>query len=410
MPAHLECLTPPFVGKVLTLTADKPVVIRTNKADEAVGEVRIEIAEEGYLLSNRSRLQCSVNGVPQVRATLAGGDRIVIGKQTFTLVVEDDQDATGTQDLAPAASAALCSVCDQPFDAVDRVRGWASGERRICRRCLSKGVKPENLAHVAPVDPGAPPMFLDGPVGPTGETDPELEAIDGGDASPAVGDDSTSIVPPDQAPSESDRQRRQRRLSASRLAQVEPASASRPGLLSKVGSVFSSNREERRRLETLEEERRILVEQAGRLALAEHNGFGVPEHLMGALLKGVAVTLRLQDLSVPAVERWRALRQRVALLDAELAALRATLGLGPAPGIISPPEPLRADRLERQNRTFAALDGVGTEDLAGDDPNVDEVAIDPIARTRRRGDPAPAARPPEQPGTSDRRRSLRRRR
>jgi hypothetical protein len=375
--------------------------------------------------------------VPQSRAPLANGDRIIIGKQSFTLVVEDVQDATGTQALSftEPPLTAPCSVCDQPFDAVDRVRGWASGERRICRRCLSKGVKPENLANSVPVEPDpvvleAPPTFLDGPVGPAAETDAELDVVDAGPRRPPSDEPTAGVTPPtDARPGESDRdrQRRQRRLSASRLAQVDAPAAGKPGLLSKVGSVFA-NREERRRLETLEEERRGLIEQAGRIALSEHNGFGVPEHLMGALLKGVAVNLRLQDLSIAAVERWRTLRQRVALLDAEIAALRTTLALGPDPTVVNPPEPLRADHLERQNRTFAALDAVGTEDLANEDANVDEVAIDPVPSPRPRPEPprprAEPARPrsepakpdsaprlPERPAAaSDRRRAVRRRR
>ena len=426
MSAHLECHTPPFAGKALIITADKPVVIKTNKADKAAGEVRIEISDDGFVLSNRSRLHCTVNGTPQVRAGLTAGDRIVIGKQSFTLVVDhDDHDATMTQVIAPPEplAAQLCSVCDQPFDAADRQRGWVSGERRICRRCLSKGVKPENLAHGGPVEPDpaaipAPPTFLDGPIGPAAQSDHDLDVLDHGPARSPDEESTTSLAPPKQARSESDRQRKQRRLSASRLAQVEPANVGKPGLLSMVGSVFS-NREERRRLDTLDEERRGLIEQAGRLALSEHNGFGVPEHLMGALLKGVVVTLRIQDLTIQAVERWRALRQRVALIDAEIAALRATLGVGPDPGIVNPPEPLRADRLERQNRTFAALDAVGTEDLAGEEANVDghldlKVAIDPAASRARndrgRSEPKSGQTPVERAGASDRRRALRRRR
>ena len=421
MPAHLECHTPPFAGKALIITADKPVVIKTNKADESAGDVRVEIAEGGYVLSNRSRLHCTINGVPHTRTKLAPGDRIVIGKQAFTLVIDDDHDATGTQALVPPEPlvAQLCSVCDQLFGAADRQRGWVSGERRICRRCLSKGVKPENLAHGEPVQPDpaaipAPPTFLDGPTDRPTESNHDLDVIDVGPVILPDEESTSSLAAPDRAHTESDRQRRQRRLSASRLAQIEPTNVGKPSLFSKVGSVFA-NREERRRLEALEEERRGLIEQAGRLALSEHNGFGVPEHLMGALLKGVVVSLRLQDLTIPAVERWRALRQRVALLDAEMAALRATLGLGPDPGNVSPPEPLRADRLERQNRTFAALDAVGTEDLTGEEANVDEVAIDPSAPGRARGetrrpDAKPAAEQGDRPGTSDRRQALRRRR
>lgn len=327
MPAHLECLSQPHRGKHLVITSDKPVVIKTNKADQHAGEVRVELHDGAVVLINRSRMTCAINATQQERGVLQNEDRLTIGKQAFRVVIEDE-DSRQTQPLPGEESITdvlLCSACDSPFDEVDRTQGWASSDHRICRRCLSKGVRPGNLPETSPVPP----------------------------RDPAAG-------------STSDSQRRQRRLSASRLAQVE--AAGKPSLLSKVGQVFSG-REERRKLDVLEQERRGLLEAAGRLALTESNGFGLPDHLITPLSRGATVSLRPSDFSLPALERWRSVRERLAFLDAEIAALRSALQLGPDPGARPLEQPLRSVQLERQNRTFAMLDALPTMDLEDGEAN-----------------------------------------
>lgn len=159
---------------------------------------------------------------------------------------------------------------------------------------------------------------------------------------------------------DSDRQRRQRRLSASRLAAVQPAAKS-PGIIDRVRTVLGANRAERQRLDALEEERRGLLAEAGRHALAPGAGIGLADGVLAALAAGRAVEITPQDIDLAQIERWRELRRRRELLDAEIAALRATLGA--AQGERAAAALPSADR-ERQERAFAALDGVGTEDLS----------------------------------------------
>jgi len=341
MPVHLVCQSPPHSGKKLVITSDKPVVLKTNKSDKEIGEVRVELRNGTVVLTNQSPMRCTVNEVEQQRSVLHHNDHIAIGKQTFLVVADDDQDAEQTQVLRPVeiedpltVVPVTCSACDKLFDDLDRKQGWTSGDRSICKRCLSKGVRPGNLPK-AGAEPPAPPAE---PVA----------------AAPKRSTDK---------PSDTDSQRRQRRLSASRIAQVEPTG--KQGLLSKVGQVFSG-RDERKKLEALEQERRGLLEAAGRLALSDNNGFGLPEHLIAPLIKNATVSMRPSDFSLPALEKWRSLRERLTFLDAEIAALRATLQLGPDPGVKPPREPLRSDQVARQNHTFAMLDGMPTMDLESD--------------------------------------------
>lgn len=343
MHCHLEGLTPPLVGKILPITLERPATIKTTKGSDDVGAVVVALIEGGIRLSNRSAIRCQVNGTPiGTQADLKDGDRIDIGKQAFRLVASE-----------------LCSVCDKPFDAVDRVKGWQEADRRICAACLAKGVRPANLANVSPIVP-------------EGEADEET---------------TEAVLPPAAASrpeaAESDRHRRQRRLSASRLAQVDQPAGNKGGILSKVGQVFG-NREGRKRLEHMEEERRALLEQAGRLALSEGNGFGIPDHLYNPLLKGVQVTLRLQDFAIDAIERWRSVRSRLAVLDTEIAALRATLGLGPDEGSTLPPVPLASDQRAKQEEAFAMMDGLATMELEGEDPLDDQIEAPSATRSSGR--------------------------
>jgi hypothetical protein len=165
--------------------------------------------------------------------------------------------------------------------------------------------------------------------------------------------------------SESDRMRHSRRISASRLTAVEPASG-REGLFSKVGRVFGRRDERFQRLEDLENDRIRLLAEAGRHALGSGGGLGLPESALNALLQGHGVTVRAEDLSTTDLERWRSQHQRMGLLDAEISALRRSLGLGQDPGSQLQPAPdLRPDQKHQQERAFATLDGMSTDELGG---------------------------------------------
>src|SRR3954462_213080 len=150
MSIHLECLRGAHQGRRLLIRSDKPLTIKTQKSDEDAGEIQVELRDGLCVLTNRSRMMCTVNGKERGEAMLSLGDEVVIGKQVFRVGTDDEEaDADSTQHLSapPIAAAperAFCSVCDAPFDAQDERRGWTDGSRRICRACLSKGVGPEH--------------------------------------------------------------------------------------------------------------------------------------------------------------------------------------------------------------------------------------------------------------------------
>ena len=154
---------------------------------------------------------------------------------------------------------------------------------------------------------------------------------------------------------------------ASRLTAVEPAGSGREGLLSKVGRVFGRRDERYQRLEELQAERLGRLAEAGRLALGPGLGLGLGEALVSALLQGGTISLSAGDCSTTGLEQWRALRKRLDLLDAEIAAMRRTLGLGPDPESALQQSPtLRVDerapsgaRLRRPRRAVDRRDRPG---------------------------------------------------
>ena len=178
--------------------------------------------------------------------------------------------------------------------------------------------------------------------------------------------------------SDSDRQRQQRRISASRMAAVEPQ-PSASGLLKRVSNAFSG-RAEKQRMDELEAERRSALAEAGRRSLADGSAFGLPADLISALGRGQSVTLRSDQ--VPTLARWREDRQRLVRLDAEIAALRQALGLGADPDAVILVTPtLKSDEKLKTERAFATMDAVGTQELA-EEP--DQSGPHPIKRSNRR--------------------------
>jgi hypothetical protein len=180
----------------------------------------------------------------------------------------------------------------------------------------------------------------------------------------ATGKDAPAAPAAGATTSESDRMRHSRRISASRLTAVEPAGSGREGLLSKVGRVFGRRDERYQRLDELQAERIERLAEAGRLVLSPGLGLGLGEAVVAALLQGQRVTLGASDCSTTGLEQWRSLRKRMDLMDAEIAALRHTLGMGPDPTTTLPQSPtLRVDDRRQQERAFAALDGLSTDEL-----------------------------------------------
>jgi hypothetical protein len=197
----------------------------------------------------------------------------------------------------------------------------------------------------------------------------------------------------------SDRLRHSRHISASRLAAVESPGA-RSSLLSRVGKVFGRKDDRVQRLAELVKSRQDILSEAGRHALGLGGGLGLPEEAVLSLLQGNPVTIRPEELSASELEVWRTQRQRLTLVDAEIAALRQALDLGPDPeSIVQSAPPLRPDQKAQQESTFAALDGMGTEDLEGDITETDVDLPPPVVVP---------VKPP--PALGNRNRNLRRRR
>ncbi len=168
------------------------------------------------------------------------------------------------------------------------------------------------------------------------------------------------VEPTATATTDSDRQRQQRRISASRLTAVEPQ-PSASGLLKRVSSAFSG-RAEKQRLEELEAERRSALVEAGRRSLGEGSAFGLPAAAMTALQRGKPATIQPDELA--GFARWREDRQRLVRLDAEVAALRQALGLGPDPDAVILVAPhLKSDEKQKTDRAFATMDAVGTQEM-----------------------------------------------
>ncbi len=350
MPMVMECVAGAPKGKRVAVVEGKPLTFKIRKHDRDVGHVAVSLIGGQCVITNHSELPCHVNGQPKTRCAVQHGDEVVIGKNTFRMI-DDGADGLSTQQLeglaahddAPAAP--VCSVCDGIFVPG---QGWSDGDRRICKRCLVKGVKPEHLPR-----PKAAPRAAPRPAQSEITTD-EVDVV-------ALPDP----VPKIRTPAPDDRHAK--RISASRLSVVEPSESGGNGIMRKVSNLLGGGRAERQRLEQLERERHALLVEAGRLSLGSGGSFGLPEEKIGAVLGGQSITVEPNDLSGSIVDKWRSQRERVLMLDTEIAALRKALNLGPdAESILMPPPALRPETRAHQERAFVTLDGVGTEDLDGD--------------------------------------------
>jgi hypothetical protein len=188
--------------------------------------------------------------------------------------------------------------------------------------------------------------------------------------------------------SDSDRHRRRKSISASMHSVVDQPKQS---ILNRLSSVFSSrSRADRGREEELQRERSRLLEEAGRQVLAGH-ALGLPEAVFADLLADRAVTIRPEEVSRAALARWSELTQRISLLDAEIAAVRRTLGLGPDLGAVRLTAPTgRAQLRQAEDRAFATLDALTTQELGSElSDQAPPTAVKPLAATSGR-QPVPA--------------------
>nr|MBA3709892.1 hypothetical protein [Planctomycetota bacterium] len=178
--------------------------------------------------------------------------------------------------------------------------------------------------------------------------------------------------PRERTPVPQDDERHSKRISASRLALVEPQPSTGNGLFRKMSNLLGGGRAERQRLEQLESERQMLLVEAGRLSLGRGGGLGIGEASVMALAAGKVATIRPEELDGAVFDKWKSLRERAKILDTEISALRRVLDLGPDTEALLLPAPvLRPQIKAQQEQAFANLDGYRTENL--DDQELPEL-------------------------------------
>jgi len=355
------------------------------------GTVVIELVDGQCVITNRSPKPVRVNSVDRIRSVLRHGDRIEIGKDEFVLQCDLDDEGANTQLLpgaehyAPLPMHRTCTLCSGAYEGAT---GWTDGERRLCGSCISNGMTPKHL------------------VNPSGEQGlvkrPNQNArIPSSDEIQVEVVEPFTVLPtePIQVP---DRQRRA--ISASMHSAVDDQGS----LLKKVQSVFNG-RADKQQFEALQKERQDLLIEAGRQALS--GGFlGFSEQIIGDLLAGRNATILAQDVARAPLDRWRAARDRLALLDAEITTLRKALGLGfdHQPMIASAPKPREVDRV-REARAYAALDTLNTEDLAEYEGNDQQAKTETVPMSPPTRKPViPATKEPESAPDASQRRRMRR--
>lgn len=342
MGAVIRCTSGPHAGRELPLRVDKPLQMEIRKHGEAAGAICIAREGGAWIFTNRSSVTSEVNDQAVERAELAHGDRIRVGKLELEAVLAAaDPNKDETEPSLPALNGSPAD--DDPSTPPGlRIRAGAGSDGGTD-------------------DAGRPPTEEDLPAPPP-VREVELQ----------------HPTEEDLAPASIGAARNNRRISASRLASVDTPER-RQTLLHRVGQVFRRRGEQDGRLEALEDERYELLFACGRRALQEQGGIGLPRDVLARLSRGERVELAPEDLDQPALERYRRSRERLVFLDAEIAALRDELGLGPDAGQIPPQEMLLTEHLEHQDRAFRAMDGILTESLDEDFAGADDEGEDPVA-------------------------------
>ena len=323
MALHLEGVDGRSVGRPIPILIGRPRTFKVVRHGHDAGEVTVELVGGECVVTNRSQRPVLVNCVEVPRAVLVHGDAVTIGKDVFRLV--DD-------------------------DAVTKVHAAPPGE-------TSSGYQPSV----------APRAHEQG-----------LEVVEPADPEPVTEPQQPSAEPETRPSSESDRIRRRRSISASMHSVVDQPKQT---ILNRVSSVFSARaRTDRTREEELQKERKQLLEQAGRQVLAGH-ALGLPERVFSDLLDGRVVTIRPDEVPRAAIDRWHELTHRIALLDAEIAAVRRSLGLGPDLGAVRLTAPqARGVLKEREERVFSELDALTTQELSGDPQDTPAEPLEPVPR------------------------------
>jgi hypothetical protein len=356
MQLYLEGLSAAVLGRRVTVTAEKPYVIRANTTHRS-GDVTIAYVAGQFCLTNSSPLRCLINGKELQQSRLNHADNIEIGKDRFCVTIEPKV----PDKKVPDKSETDYVVADH-----DKKKNTPDDALRTNNKDMHQDLIVDTPSQMTESrKTSSSDARYDNMIDEDAETAEHPRAgASGHTKSPS---ESGRINP------ESDHYRQSRRISASRLAAIDPAP--KAGLLSKVTKVFQRKDEREQRLVQLEAQRKALLVEAGRHALGPGGSLGLPDAMVKTILMGGSVTINPSDVLQADVDRWRTQRQQMVLFDAEIAALRRALGLGQDPRQHNEQAPtLRADQRALQERAFARMDGTATDELLPQPaPNAPEI-------------------------------------
>ena len=392
MSVELACTSGPARGTKIPIIAGSPRIFKVLRQGVEAGSVVVELVDGQCVITNRSPKPVRVNGADRIRSVLRHDDRIEIGKDQFVLQFELEDEGANTQLMpgaehyAPLPMHRTCTLCSGVYEGG---AGWTDGDRRLCGSCIANGMTPKHLVDQS------------GAQGLVKRTNQNARIPSSGEIQVEVVEPIT-VLPPEPIPQP---ERQRRAISASMHSLVDDQGS----LLKKVQSVFNG-RADKQQLETLQKERQDLLAEAGRQALT--GGFlGFSEQIMSDLHAGRNPTILAKDVARAPLDRWRAARDRLALLDAEITALRKALGMGfdHQPMIASAPTPRVVDR-QREARAFAALDALNTEDLGASEGNEEHARTEtvPMAPQSARKPAVPATKAAESAPDASQRRRMRR--
>ncbi len=407
MPVKLECVEGPPRGRSVEVLPGKPVPFQVRKNAQVAGHVLVELVAGQLVLTNRSPLPCLINGVDRQRSVLRAGDRVQIGPNHF-IVHMDEMDAGDTQVMdgpivvlgehglpkgalpgTPRPRPAAKAPAPAPARAgAARLRDTA--EPRSPRRARRPRL-PRSLRRVrsprqprSPLPARCPPQPTRRRPGPCPVEDDETCSACGG---PFQAKGGWSSEGPAHLPRSASRRgcvlntwRGASERAAARASRRGPPRQAHQRLTAVGGGVGGA---QRRHPASGHHHARPPRRQGahgaaaagaqgaadrGRQALARHRWCARHRRACarrpGLRRAGADRAGRgLRDI----LDQWHSQRERIIVIDAEIAAIRRTLGLGPDPeAVLLPPPTLRPAVREQQERAFATLDGVGTETLGSD--------------------------------------------
>ena len=365
----VRCLEGPHAGKTIAIDGGHPMQLDIKRGGEPAGRLSFAVSSHGIEFLNSSPVESLVNGVSMRRAQLANGDMVQIGKMKFQAAVNG---ATSTGSMVNDKDETVPSLplLGDPADDDD--------------------------AMDTDVDDSGDQDILG---------DHDLGVTDQGKQVTAVYTRS-SPEPDGQVPAGGSRS--SRRISASKMAAVDIPAPERAGLFGKVGKVFKRKEEKDAELLELERQRDELLCLAGRRALQHVGGMGLPPDLLYRLGMGQSVTLSPADIAQGARETFRRHAELLVYLDAEIAARREALELGPDPAVLAARQlQLQTEHDEHKEGAFRAMDQMMTDEVLASTTTLNSVVED---ESDELSPLSSAAGSSDQLSASGRRRARRRRR